>query len=171
MAAPSTSHPDSTEDERSCSGSDSHSRNRHACGHTATGDNVPEGARIDCPSSGLLHSGNYPGSTLYCEKVYGQLPGSASVSTVKTSGAGSPGAAEASTEVAASLIGSIFPGRVFFVTSFHLRRWYPQGSVRECGVVRCEDGKINTVGAKRLHCPDVCSSRVSKFTTVLSRAS
>ena len=35
VATPSTSHPGSTEDERSCSGSVSHSRNRHACGHTA----------------------------------------------------------------------------------------------------------------------------------------
>ena len=35
MATPSTSHPGSTEDERSCSGSVSHSRNSHACGHTA----------------------------------------------------------------------------------------------------------------------------------------
>ena len=34
-----------------------------------------------------------------------------------------------------------------------------------------EAGKINTVGAKRLHCPDVCSSRVSKSSTFLSRAS
>ena len=49
LATLSTSHPDSTEDERSCSGSVSHSRKRHSCGHTATCDTVPEGARIDCP--------------------------------------------------------------------------------------------------------------------------
>ena len=36
---------------------------------------------------------------------------------------------------------------------------------------RMESGKINIVGAERLLCPDVCSSRVSKSTTALSRAS
>ena len=70
----STIHPDSTEDEGSSSDSVSYSRGRRACGDTATGANVPEGAidvlRQDCPTPEIVS-----GWTLCGKGVYGQLPG------------------------------------------------------------------------------------------------